>query len=147
MLPLATTRGRHGITEPERDELHQSGIIAMRQVTALMPPEKAERPFLVCQRTKRLVLRVNQLAEMITFGAQNHFGAPNSDSARWGPHPHRAESEFGAPILRLRHQLPQYVRQHPAVLVVLDYNRRICAAAHRHVRSEERRVGKECRSR
>jgi len=72
MLPLATTRGRHGITEPNRDELHETRIIAMRQVTALVPAEEAKRLLLLGQRTKRFVLRVNQLAQILTFGSRMH---------------------------------------------------------------------------
>src|SRR5437773_11456333 len=83
MLPLATTRSGHGIGEAEGDELHQAGIIAVRQVTALVPAEEAESFFLFGQRPKRFVLRVNQLAQILTFVARNHIGAPNSDSARW----------------------------------------------------------------
>ena len=45
------------------------------------------------------------------------------------------DRKFGAPVsdLCLRHQLPQHKRQNAAVLVVINLNRRINPATHRHL--------------
>src|ERR1017187_9851284 len=73
MFPLASARGRHGIAEAKRDELNQSGIIAVWQITALMPAKKTERPFLICQRTIPPILFGIQFAQVLAFGLRFHF--------------------------------------------------------------------------
>ena len=75
MLPLAPSRGGHGIGETKRDELDETGEIAVRQIPALMPAEEAEGAFLIREWARPLVLVGHQLAQVFAFGSWRRSAA------------------------------------------------------------------------
>ena len=82
MLPFAATGGGHGIGEMEGDELDETGEIAVRQITALMPAEETEGALLVRERTQPALIVGHQFAQVFAFGSRLHaIGAPGSDPA------------------------------------------------------------------
>ena len=65
MFPLAPTREWKRIGEAERDKLNQIRLVAVRQITALMPAKKAISLVCVGKWFIPLVFVVNQIAQIV----------------------------------------------------------------------------------
>ena len=133
MLPFATARLRHGVGKTEGDELNKTGEIAVRQITTLVPPQETEGLLLIREWMRPTILVRHGLAEVFAFGSRRHALERRSPDRHAVLTSLRADQEIGAPISSLCQQLPQHERQNAAVLVVIDFNRRIDAATDGHV--------------
>lgn len=70
MFSFAAAGGGHRIFQPERDELNEIRLIAMRQVTAFVPAEETEGTLHIGQGMRPLVLVLDQTAKVFAFGTR-----------------------------------------------------------------------------
>src|ERR1039458_1967831 len=64
MFPLSAAGLGHGIRKTESDELNQTGKITMRQKTAFVPAEEAQRLLFICKRTIRSEEHTSELQSL-----------------------------------------------------------------------------------
>ena len=61
-LPFAAHFARESVVEAERNKLHESRLVAMRQITILVPTEESSFDGVVPERLRPLTLTLNQLS-------------------------------------------------------------------------------------
>src|ERR1039458_8752541 len=84
LFPYTTRFRSHGIGKAKGDELDETGKIAMRQITALMPTEKTEGALLVRKLPIRpAVFLRHQIAQVFALGLRFHVWSAGLRPGAW----------------------------------------------------------------